>query len=90
MQNTLTEIPTISEAIDQANAAQVDCLWAILKYKEIGILRKIKCMSEVLHFDLDLACKELPVNKDGFILNYETRHLIHDILLNRSKVLANR
>ena len=36
------------EAIESANPVQVDTLWSILKYKEIGILRKVKCMSEVL------------------------------------------
>lgn len=90
MQATMSEIPTISEAIENANSAQVDCIWAILKYKEIGILRKIKCMSEVLNFDLDLACKELPVNENGYIVDYKTRHLIHDVLLDKSKQLAKR
>jgi hypothetical protein len=88
MQNT--EIPTISQAIQQANSAQVDCLWAILKYKEIGILRKVKCMSELLKFDLDKACSELPVNENGFIVDYKTRHLIHDILLEKSRNVAPR
>jgi len=88
MQNT--EIPTISQAIKKANSAQVDCLWAILKYKEIGILRKVKCMSEVLRFDLDKACSELPVNENGFIVDYKTRHLIHDILLEKSRNVAPR
>lgn len=83
-----TEIPTIANAILKANSAQVDCLWAVLKYKEIGILRKIKCMSEVLRFDLDQACRELPLNDGGFIVDYKSRHLIHDILLERSKQLA--
>ncbi len=88
MQNT--EIPTISQAIRQANSAQIDCLWAILKYKEIGILRKVKCMSELLRFDLDKACSELPVNENGFIVDYKSRHLIHDILLEKSRNVAPR
>lgn len=87
---TEVEIPTISEAIENANSAQVDCIWAILKYKEIGILRKIKCMSEVLNFDLDLACKEFPINENGYIADFKSRHLIHDILLEKSKQLAKR
>jgi hypothetical protein len=84
------EIPTIAEAIRKATSAQVDCLWAILKYKEIGILRKIKCMSEVLNFNLDNACNELPINHNGFIADYKSRHLIHDVLLEKSKELAVR
>lgn len=88
MQNT--EIPTISQAIDKANAAQIDCLWAILKYKEIGILRKVKCMSELLAFDLDKACSELPINEQGYIADYKSRHLIHDILLEKSRNVSTR
>lgn len=88
MQNT--EIPTISQAIDKANAAQIDCLWAILKYKEIGILRKVKCMSELLSFDLDKACSELPINEQGYIADYKSRHLIHDILLEKSRNASTR
>ena len=83
-----TEIPTISQAIQNATPAQVDCLWAILKYKEIGILRKVKCMAEVLHFDLDKACSELPVNENGFYVDYKTRHMIHDVLLEKSRHAA--
>jgi hypothetical protein len=85
-----TEISTISDAIQKANSAQLDCLWAILKYKEIGILRKVKCMAEVLNFDLDKACSELPVNENGYIVDYKTRHLIHDILLEKSKNVSTR
>lgn len=84
------EIPTITKAIENANPAQVDCLWAILKYREIGILRKIKCMSELLHFNLDKACSELPVNENGYIVDFKTRHLIHDVLLEKSKNVATR
>jgi hypothetical protein len=47
-------------------------------------------MAEVLNFDLDLACKELPVNENGFIVDYKSRHMIHDILLGKSKQLAGR
>ena len=85
-----TEIPTITEAIKNATSAQVDCLWAILKYKEIGILRKIKCMSEVLHFNLEKACQEFPTNENGYIADYKSRHLIHDVLLQKSKQLATK
>lgn len=88
MQNT--EIPTITQAIENANPAQIDCLWAILKYREFGILRKIKCMSELLRFNLDKACEELPINENGFIVDFKTRHLIHDILLQKSRSFATR
>jgi hypothetical protein len=84
---TSTEIPTLTEAIKNANMAQIDCLWAILKYKEIGILRKVKCMAEVFgpQFDLDQALRECPVDDKGRIVDYKTRHLIHDVLLECSR-----
>ena len=37
------------EAFTNANEAQVDAVWGILKYKEIGIYRKVASMCEVLN-----------------------------------------
>ena len=34
--------------IGEANEHQMDALWAILKYRDMGILRKILAMCEVL------------------------------------------
>jgi hypothetical protein len=42
--NTETEQIELLEKISQANEAQVDSMWAILKYKEIGIYRKVACI----------------------------------------------
>jgi hypothetical protein len=80
------DIPTFANLVSYANPSQVDCLWAILKYKEIGILRKIKCMGEVLGFD-ELTIHEFPKDENGRLLDHECRHLIHDLLLQRSKEL---
>jgi hypothetical protein len=84
---TSNEIPTLAQAIENANLAQIDCLWAILKYREIGILRKVKCMAEVFgpQFPLDQAVEELPKNEKGYVADYKTRHLIHDVLLKCSR-----
>jgi len=78
--NTTTNI-TLLDTINQANEAQVDSLWAILKYKEIGIYRKIACMCEVLDMDFDSAIEGLPQDEEGRVLDYKTRHLIHDTLI---------
>jgi hypothetical protein len=83
-----TEIPTIANAILTATSEQIDCLWAILKYRDLGILRKIKCMAEILKFDLDKACAELPINSGGYIVDRQTRHLIHEVLLDKSKEIT--
>ena len=78
--NTTTNI-TLLDTINEANEAQVDSLWAILKYKEIGIYRKIACMCEVLDMDFDSAIEGLPQDEEGRVLDYKTRHLIHDTLI---------
>ena len=69
------------EAIESANPVQVDTLWSILKYKEIGILRKVKCMSDVLHLNTSAVINELPTDEEGRVLDYKTRHMIHDVLI---------
>ena len=72
---------TLMSAIEKATPVQVDTLWSILKYKEIGILRKVKCMSDVLHLDTNNVLDELPADQEGRLLDYKTRHMIHDTLI---------
>tara|TARA_Y100000592_G_scaffold100586_1_gene181336 strand:+ start:1888 stop:2139 length:252 start_codon:yes stop_codon:yes gene_type:complete len=79
--NTQTETTLLLSSINEANEAQVDSLWAILKYKEIGIYRKIACMCEVLSLDFQDVVDSLPQDEEGRILDYKTRHLIHDSLI---------
>jgi hypothetical protein len=69
------------DSIGEANEAQIDSVWAILKYKEIGIYRKIACMCEVLDLDFEPAIEGLPMDEEGRVLDYKTRHLIHDTLI---------
>ena len=68
-------------AIESANSEQLDTLWSILKYKEIGIFRKVKCMSQVLGLDFINIVENLPKDDEGRVLDYKTRHMIHDILI---------
>ena len=85
--NTETSDPNIvklENIIAKATADQIDILWAILKYKEIGIYRKVKCMCVVLGSDLESAVSLLPKDQDGRILDYKSRHMIHDILIKYS------
>ena len=79
---TETDAPAmLVSAIESANSEQVDTLWSILKYKEIGIFRKIKCMTHVLGLDFTRVVDELPKDDEGRVLDYKTRHMIHDILI---------
>ena len=79
--DTKTTGDTLIKAIETANPIQVDTLWSILKYKEIGILRNVKCMSEVLHLNTPAVINELPTDEEGRVLDYKTRHMIHDVLI---------
>lgn len=79
--NTQTEKIILLDEINEANEAQIDSLWAILKYKEIGIYRKIACMCEVLSLDFQDVIDSLPQDEEGRILDYKTRHMIHDSLI---------
>ena len=72
---------TLVNSINKANEAQVDASWAILKYKEIGIYRKVACLSQLLNVDFNVVLDELPQDEDGRILDYKTRHIIHDALI---------
>ena len=79
---TATDAPaTLVSAIESASSEQVDTLWSILKYKEIGIFRKVKCMSQVLGLDFVDIVENLPKDDEGRVLDYKTRHMIHDILI---------
>ena len=73
--------PMLVTAIESANSEQLDTLWSILKYKEIGIFRKIKCMTQVLGLDFTQLVDNLPKDDEGRVLDYRTRHMIHDILI---------
>jgi len=84
-QATETQEPVaLLNAIGSATPEQIDTLWSILKYKEIGILRKIKCMTSVLGLKFENVASTLPTDPNGRILDYKTRHLIHDILIKHS------
>jgi hypothetical protein len=78
------ETNLLTDSIAKAQESQVDALWAILKYKEIGIYRKVACMCEVLNVDFEDALSGMPQDEDGRLLDYKTRHLIHDALMDIS------
>ena len=69
------------KAINGATPVQIDTLWSILKYKEIGIYRKVKCMSSVLGLNFEKVVGDLPKDDGGRILDWKTRHFIHDTLI---------
>jgi hypothetical protein len=78
-------IPAFEYAILNCSDAILDALWAILKYKEISIMRKINAMSEILDVDSNSIMEYAVFSDDGRVLNKETRHVIHSLLINRTK-----
>jgi len=67
--------------ISYANEAQLDALWAILKYRDMGILRKVLAMCEVLNLDAEEIVAGLPQDKDGRIYDSKNRYLLSQALI---------
>ena len=80
---------TIIQAIKEADLETLDGLWAILKYRDIGILRKLNSMSRLLDIDSDVVFCEAPKDEDDRVLDKQTRQEIHDNLLEASKQYTN-
>ena len=76
---------TLKSAINGAGEEQIDGMWAILKYREIGIMRKLKSMSALLGLQEDEVIAEAPQDENNRILDYTTRQEIHETLLEVSK-----
>ena len=76
---------TIKEAIESADLETLDGLWAILKYREIGILRKLNSMSKMLDLDQKKVYDEADKDDEGRVIDKPTRQYIHDCLLEASK-----
>ena len=77
-------LDAFDESINKASSSEIDTLWAILKYKEIGIYRKVKCMADVLETDFEALIGEIPSDTSGRILDQRSRHAIHDVLIKYS------
>ena len=72
---------SIDISLRKSNNAQVDAVWAILKYREIGIYRKLASISEVLNLDFEEVVSQFPSDEEGRVLDHKTRHTIHDSLI---------
>lgn len=70
--------------LSNASEVELDVAFALLKYKEIGIYRKIKGLCLALGLNFDDVVKGLP-QENGRLLDRETRHFIHDFMLARAK-----
>lgn len=68
------------EGITQANNSQLDALWAILKYRDMGILRKVLAMCEVLNLNSEDIVSNLPQDENGRIYDSRNRYLLSKAL----------
>lgn len=78
-------IPAFEYAVLNCSDAVFDALWAILKYKEIGIARKISSIAEILDLDKSSVMEYAVLAGDGRVLDKETRNVIHSLLIKRTK-----
>lgn len=81
----VTQTNAVDSSLREANDAQVDAVWAILKYREIGIYRKLASISEVLNLDFEEVVSHFPSDEEGRVLDHKTRHMIHDTLISLSE-----
>jgi len=83
---------TLKTAINGAGEEEIDGMWAILKYREIGIMRKLKSMSALLGLreeEVNQVISEAPQDENNRILDYTTRQEIHETLLEVSKKILS-
>lgn len=77
---------TILKAISESECeVEIDTLFAILKYKGLGVMRKLKCFALVLDLEEEMVLKEAPKDENGRILDRECRHSICDELIKVSQ-----
>jgi len=77
----MTTKNTLLNKIRYANFGERDALWAILKYKNIGIFRKISAMCAVFNLNLDKVIENMPQDDEGRIYDKKTRIIIHNALM---------
>jgi hypothetical protein len=76
------------EKLENASETELDVAFALLKYKEIGIYRKVKGLALSFGLDFEEVVSGLP-QENGRLLDRETRHYIHDYMLARAKQFHN-
>ena len=73
------------QAIGEANQAQLDALWAILKFRNMGILRKVLAMCEVLNLNSEDIVKHFPQDENGRLFDSKSRYLLSKALIEANK-----
>lgn len=81
----MNDVNLLFKKISEANEHQMDALWAILKYRDMGILRKILAMCEVLGLDKEEVLSNLPQDENGRVYDSKNRFLLSQALMQANK-----
>lgn len=81
----MNDVNLLFKKISEANEHQMDALWAILKYRDMGILRKILAMCEVLGLDKEEVISNLPQDENGRVYDSKNRFLLSQALMQANK-----
>ena len=76
------------QKLENANMVELDIAFALLKYKEIGIYRKIQALCLSFNLNLDEVLQGLP-QEEGRVLDWDTRHFIHHYMIIRANELQS-
>jgi len=83
------KVNPLVEKLEEANMVELDIAFALLKYREIGIYRKIQAICLSFNLNLDEVLKGLP-QEEGRLLDWETRHFIHHYMIARANQLQSK
>ena len=81
----MNDVNLLFKKISEANEHQMDALWAILKYRDMGILRKILAMCEVLGLDKEEVISNMPQDENGRVYDSKNRFLLSQALMQANK-----
>lgn len=84
-----SDMNPLIEKLENANIVELDIAFALLKYREIGIYRKIQALCLSFDLDLDEVLQGLP-QEEGRLLDWDTRHFIHHYMITRANELQSQ
>lgn len=83
------KVNPLVEKLENANMVELDIAFALLKYREIGIYRKIQALCWSFNLNLDEVLQGLP-QEEGRLLDWDTRHFIHHYMITRASELQSK
>ena len=75
---------TLTEAIKESTEVELDAAWSLLKRKDLGILRKLRCLALIYCLEESDVLAEAPKDAAGRIIDKASRDIICQSLLSVS------